>query len=175
MAGAGLVQVPTVLYADPRTTQTRAQAGDDGELGQRVHAGRAGIRGHILAVSAQAAWGADDALADPGRHGRDDGDIRDPTLPVHDRTVFHRAGRGVGGFFMEQTPAIVVMQVVLSLRTGGLERVVIDLVKNASEEFRTIVCCLEAPGNWATEVPNVVSLRKRPGVDWTLFGKLKRL
>ena len=67
------------------------------------------------------------------------------------------------------------MQVVLSLRTGGLERVVIDLVKNASEEFRTIVCCLEAPGNWATEVPNVVSLGKCPGVDWTLFGKLKRL
>jgi len=67
------------------------------------------------------------------------------------------------------------MQVVLSLRVGGLERVVLDLVQNASEEFRFIVCCLEEPGDWGNEVPHVVTLGKQPGVDWRLFWKIARL
>ena len=67
------------------------------------------------------------------------------------------------------------MQVVLSLRVGGLERVVLDLVQNASEEFRFIVCCLEEPGDWAGEAPHVVALNKKPGVDWRLFWKIARL
>src|SRR6266404_646297 len=67
------------------------------------------------------------------------------------------------------------MQVVLSLRVGGLERVVLDLVKNASEEFRFIVCCLEEPGAWGDEAPRVVTLGKRPGLDWRLFWKIARL
>jgi len=67
------------------------------------------------------------------------------------------------------------MQVVLSLRVGGLERVVLDLVQNASAEFRFVVCCLEEPGAWADEAPHVVTLGKRPGVDWRVFGKIARL
>lgn len=67
------------------------------------------------------------------------------------------------------------MQVVLSLRVGGLERVVLDLVQNASAEFRSIICCLEEPGTWAHEAPRVVALGKRPGVDWRLFRKIARL
>jgi glycosyltransferase involved in cell wall biosynthesis len=67
------------------------------------------------------------------------------------------------------------MQVVLSLRVGGLERVVLDLVQNASSEFRSIVCCLEEPGTWASEAPHVVALGKQPGVDWRLFRKIMRL
>jgi glycosyltransferase involved in cell wall biosynthesis len=67
------------------------------------------------------------------------------------------------------------MQVVLSLRVGGLERVVLDLVRNASEEFRFIVCCLEEPGDWGEEAPHVVALDKRPGLDWRLFWKVARL
>ncbi len=67
------------------------------------------------------------------------------------------------------------MQVVLSLRVGGLERVVLDLVQNASEEFRFIVCCLEEPGAWGNETPHVVTLGKRPGVDGRLFWKVARL
>jgi hypothetical protein len=67
------------------------------------------------------------------------------------------------------------MQVVLSLRVGGLERVVLDLVQNASEEFRFIVCCLEEPGAWGGEAPHVVALDKKPGVDWRLFWKIARL
>src|SRR5471030_1332484 len=67
------------------------------------------------------------------------------------------------------------MQVVLNLRVGGLERVVLDLVQNASEEFRFIVCCLEEPGAWGGEAPRVVTLGKRPGVDARLFWKIARL
>jgi glycosyltransferase involved in cell wall biosynthesis len=69
----------------------------------------------------------------------------------------------------------IVMQVVLSLRVGGLERVVLDLVQNASEEFRFIVCCLEEPGAWAGEAPRVVAFNKKPGVDGWLFWKIARL
>ncbi|HXI82741.1 MAG TPA: glycosyltransferase [Verrucomicrobiae bacterium] len=67
------------------------------------------------------------------------------------------------------------MQVVLSLRVGGLERVVLDLVQNASEEFRFVICCLEEPGAWGGEAPRVVTLGKRPGFDWRLFWKIARL
>src|SRR5258708_6291616 len=67
------------------------------------------------------------------------------------------------------------MQVVLSLRVGGLERVVLDLIQNASEEFRLVVCCLEEPGAWGREAPRVVALGKKPGVDWRLFWKIARL
>jgi glycosyltransferase involved in cell wall biosynthesis len=72
-------------------------------------------------------------------------------------------------------PPKTVMQVVLNLRVGGLERVVLDLVQNASEEFRFIVCCLEEPGDWGSEAPHVVTLGKQPGVDWRLFWKIARL
>jgi glycosyltransferase involved in cell wall biosynthesis len=67
---------------------------------------------------------------------------------------------------------IAVMQVVLSLRVGGLERVVVDLVNHASDEFRFVVCCLEEAGAWAGEVPRVVTLNKRPGVDWRMFWRI---
>jgi glycosyltransferase involved in cell wall biosynthesis len=72
-----------------------------------------------------------------------------------------------------------IMQVVLSLRVGGLERVVVDLVNHASDDFRFVVCCLEETGPWAGEIsPNrgkVVALNKKPGVDWRLFWKIARL
>ena len=64
---------------------------------------------------------------------------------------------------------------MLSLRVGGLERVVLDLVQNASEEFRFIVCCLEEPGAWASEAPHMVAFTKKPGMDARLFWKIVRL
>ena len=71
------------------------------------------------------------------------------------------------------------MQVVLSLRVGGLERVVVDLVNHASDDFRFVVCCLEEPGQWAGEIPpgrgKVVALNKKSGVDWRLIWKIARL
>ncbi len=71
------------------------------------------------------------------------------------------------------------MQVVLGLRVGGLEWVVVDLVNHASDEFRFVVCCLEEPGPWASEIPpdrgEVVALNKKPGVDWRLIWKIASL
>ncbi len=71
------------------------------------------------------------------------------------------------------------MQVVLSLRVGGLERVVVDLVNHASDEFHFIVCCLEEAGGWADQIPasrgKFVSLGKKPGVDWRMFWRIARL
>jgi glycosyltransferase involved in cell wall biosynthesis len=68
-----------------------------------------------------------------------------------------------------------VMQVALSLDVGGLERVILNLVQNASSEFRLVVCCLERPGAWADQLSTVVAFDKRPGVDWRLFWKIARL
>jgi glycosyltransferase involved in cell wall biosynthesis len=74
---------------------------------------------------------------------------------------------------------IVVMQVVLSLRVGGLERVVVDLVNHAAPEFRFVVCCLEEAGTWADQISSargkVVALGKKPGVDWRMFWRIARL
>ncbi len=76
-------------------------------------------------------------------------------------------------------PPKTIMPVVLSLRVGGLERVVIDLVNYASDDFRFIVCCLEEAGPWASEIPpskgKVVALNKKPGVDWRLIWKIANL
>ena len=73
-------------------------------------------------------------------------------------------------------PPKTIMQVVLSLRVGGLERVVVDLVNHASDEFRFVVCCLEEPGPWADEISSsrgkVVALHKKPGVDLRMFWKM---
>ena len=71
--------------------------------------------------------------------------------------------------------AKTVMQVALSLDVGGLERVILNLVQNASNEFRLVVCCLEKPGAWADLSPSVVAFDKRPGVDCRLFSKIARL
>jgi len=71
------------------------------------------------------------------------------------------------------------MQVVLGLRPGGLERVVADLVNNSSEELRFVVCCLEEPGLWASQIDpkhgKVVALGKTPGLDWRMVWKIARL
>lgn len=68
------------------------------------------------------------------------------------------------------------MQVALSLRPGGLERVVIDLVNNSGADTRHVVCCLEDAGDWASQVcVPVFPLGKKPGLDWRLPWQLARL
>jgi glycosyltransferase involved in cell wall biosynthesis len=75
--------------------------------------------------------------------------------------------------------AINIMQVVQSLRAGGLERVVLDLVNHSGPEFHFVICCLEEAGDWAERLNRsrgrVVALRKRPGIDWRLVGQIARL
>jgi len=71
------------------------------------------------------------------------------------------------------------MQVVQSLRVGGLERVVVNLVNNASSEFRFVVCCLEDAGAWAHHIDStrgkVVALGKHPGLGWHMPFQIAKL
>jgi glycosyltransferase involved in cell wall biosynthesis len=61
-----------------------------------------------------------------------------------------------------------ILQTVLTLHTGGLERIVVDLVNHASAEFEHWICCLEETGEMAQAlsakgVP-LFELGKRPGI-----------
>lgn len=73
---------------------------------------------------------------------------------------------------------LTVMQVVISLRTGGLERLVLDLTRLAPQEgLRSAVAVLDQPGELADHLdPGVplALLRKRPGLDFSLVGGLRR-
>ena len=64
-------------------------------------------------------------------------------------------------------PPLRVLQVVLSLNPGGTERLVIQLCHRLNREIPTAVCCLDAPGDWATEVQAagipLTALGRRPG------------
>lgn len=72
-----------------------------------------------------------------------------------------------------------VMQLVLSLSPGGTERLVIEIVRALSPRIDSIVCCLDEPGAWASElaalqVP-VVSLARTPGFHPRLAMRLARI
>ena len=60
-----------------------------------------------------------------------------------------------------------VVQVVLSLGTGGTERLVVELCQRLQCRFRMTVCALDEPGGWAPELQlqgvDVVPLFRRPG------------
>jgi glycosyltransferase involved in cell wall biosynthesis len=60
-----------------------------------------------------------------------------------------------------------VMQVVLSLTPGGTEHLVVQICKRLPAEFGTVVCCLDAEGEWAADLQargiEVRALRRRPG------------
>jgi glycosyltransferase involved in cell wall biosynthesis len=72
-----------------------------------------------------------------------------------------------------------IAQVVLSLRTGGLERVVVDLVNHVSPEFKMLVVCLEDRGVLGGEIraptAAVVELNRRPGFRPSLALRLGRV
>lgn len=76
-------------------------------------------------------------------------------------------------------PQIRVMQLAQTLRPGGLERVVVDLVNHASDEFHLLVCCLDEPGPWADQINpqrgEVFALGRKPGLDLRLVPKLAKL
>ena len=72
-----------------------------------------------------------------------------------------------------------VMQVVLSLTPGGAERLVVDVVKRLTPDFRMVVCCLDEPGEWAGEVTEigvpVVALHRVPGFHPSLGRRIAAL
>jgi len=73
-----------------------------------------------------------------------------------------------------------VVHVVLGLNVGGLERVVVNLVRGfQGSRFRHVVVCLETGGLFASEIEQlnvpVHVLHKKHGVDWTAVRQLARL
>lgn len=71
------------------------------------------------------------------------------------------------------------MQLVLSLSPGGTERLVIEIVKAISPQVDSVVCCLDQPGAWATELSSrgvpVVALSREPGFQPKLASQLAKL
>ncbi|HUQ88273.1 MAG TPA: glycosyltransferase [Vicinamibacterales bacterium] len=68
---------------------------------------------------------------------------------------------------------------MLSLSPGGTERLVIEIVRALSNRIDSIVCCLDEPGAWASElaalnVP-VISLGRTPGFQPRLAMRLARI
>lgn len=66
------------------------------------------------------------------------------------------------------SPALPVLQVVLSLNPGGTERLVLDLVKGLhTAGCPMAICCLDEPGAWAAEAQAlgvvVEALGRQPG------------
>jgi L-malate glycosyltransferase len=72
-----------------------------------------------------------------------------------------------------------VMQLVLSLSPGGTERLVIEIVRALAGRIDFVVCCLDEPGSWASEVEAlqvpVVALSRRPGFQPRLAVHLARV
>lgn len=68
------------------------------------------------------------------------------------------------------------MQLVLSLSPGGTERLVVDLCRRLADRVDTVVCCLDEPGEWASQVSDlnipVVSLSRQPGFHPSLSVRL---
>ena len=68
---------------------------------------------------------------------------------------------------------INVIQIVLSLECGGLEKMVIDLASRLNnEKFNNIICCLDNFGNLADQARDknieVIMVKRRPGADFLL-------
>jgi glycosyltransferase involved in cell wall biosynthesis len=76
--------------------------------------------------------------------------------------------------------SLKVVHVVLSLDCGGLERIVLDLVREGrSLGQRVAVICLERPGSLASDVEaagaKVVCVHKRPGLRIGVIGQLNKV
>jgi L-malate glycosyltransferase len=72
-----------------------------------------------------------------------------------------------------------VLQVVLSLDTGGTERLVVDLCTKLRPRFRMAVCCLDDAGALATELAqygiDVVPLHRDPGFQFSLGPRIAKI
>jgi glycosyltransferase involved in cell wall biosynthesis len=75
-----------------------------------------------------------------------------------------------------------VLQVVLTLDTGGTERLVVEICRRLQRRFRMAVCTLDNPGVWAAELDaegiGVTSVNRRPGfhpsIGWRVAQVAKR-
>jgi glycosyltransferase involved in cell wall biosynthesis len=78
--------------------------------------------------------------------------------------------------------SVGVLQVVLTLDTGGTERLVVEICRRLQRRFRMAVCTLDDPGVWASELDaegiGVTSVHRRPGfhpsIGWRVAQVAKR-
>jgi glycosyltransferase involved in cell wall biosynthesis len=83
---------------------------------------------------------------------------------------------------VSRAPA-AVLQVVLTLGTGGTERLVVQLCNRLRHRFQLAVCTLDEPGLWATDLRasgiEIVPLDRRPGfhpeLGWRIAREARRL
>ena len=72
-----------------------------------------------------------------------------------------------------------IMQVVLSLAPGGTERLVIEICRRLAPGVESVVCCLDAAGEWANELTSlgipVHALGRAPGFHPSLGRAIARL
>lgn len=72
-----------------------------------------------------------------------------------------------------------LLQVVLSLDPGGTERLVIDMSRRLRDRASIAVCCLDAAGDWASQLSDlgidVSALHRRPGFHPSLARRLARI
>jgi glycosyltransferase involved in cell wall biosynthesis len=73
-----------------------------------------------------------------------------------------------------------VVHAVLTMDMGGLERIVLELVRESRRlAQRAMVLCLERPGKLARDVEllggEVLCVHKRPGLSLTISGKVRQL
>jgi sugar transferase (PEP-CTERM/EpsH1 system associated) len=76
------------------------------------------------------------------------------------------------------TTRSLIVHVVNSLETGGLENGVVNLVNVAGERFRHAVICLTTEGSLRNRLKpavEVLTIGKRPGIDLRAFGRLTLL
>lgn len=89
-------------------------------------------------------------------------------------TVAQRETRGAGA------RPLAVVHAVLSLDVGGLERVVLDLVREGKARGQVVsVLCLERPGTQAAEAEalgaRVLCAGKRPGLDFSSVRRIREI
>src|SRR5687768_14884671 len=69
------------------------------------------------------------------------------------------------------------MQLVLTLSPGGTERLVLELCRRLVNDVDTVVCCLDEPGEWASQLGElnipVISLARQAGFHPSLSVRLK--
>ncbi|MFH1678491.1 MAG: glycosyltransferase [Candidatus Omnitrophota bacterium] len=74
---------------------------------------------------------------------------------------------------------IKIMHVVLSLEVGGLESLVVELVRRMRHNYQFLICCLDSYGELSKEAEELGAgiklLKRKPGIDLLLPFRLAKL
>jgi glycosyltransferase involved in cell wall biosynthesis len=100
-------------------------------------------------------------------------------MTVNSKHAPHESSVKTGGDISVIAPKLSVMHVILSLDPGGLERVVIDLTREAARMGQTAsILCIEKPGVLAPQaqaVTNIHCSTKGPGLSWAVVDRIRSI